>query len=81
MKSTGFARRIGPQTRGVRMLNNKRGNVFVMAGVVVLTSAVIIGVCLLIFGQYIIPAMADGAPYSYMLIVLLVVLAVFFFAT
>ena len=61
------------------MLNNRHGNVFVVAGVIVLTLAIIIGACVLVFGDYLIPLMQDAAPYSY-LTVLVVILAIFFFA-
>ena len=61
------------------MLNNRRQNVLVLGGVILLTVAIIVGLCLLIFGEYLIPLMINTAPYSY-LTVLVVVLAIFFFA-
>ena len=61
------------------MLNDRHGNVYVVLGVILLACAVIIGACVLIFGDYLIPLMRDAAPYSY-LTVLVVVLAIFFFA-
>lgn len=60
------------------MLDDKRRNVLVLGGVILLTVAVIVGLCLLIFGEYLIPLMLDTAPYSY-LTVLVVILALFFF--
>lgn len=61
------------------MLNNRRQNVLVLGGVILFTVAIIVGLCLLIFGEYLIPLMINTAPYSY-LTVLVVVLAIFFFA-
>ncbi|MBR3317094.1 MAG: hypothetical protein IKG21_04655 [Atopobiaceae bacterium] len=61
------------------MLNNRRQNVLVLGFVILFTVAIIVGLCLLIFGEYLIPLMINTAPYSY-LTVLVVVLAIFFFA-
>ncbi len=64
---------------GVRlMLNNKQGNVFVVAVVVVLTVAVIVGVSLLVFGEYLIPLMQEGMPYSYLTVLVVILAAIFF---
>ena len=60
------------------MLANGRRNTLIMAIVIMLSLAVIVGVCMLIFGDYLIPLTVDSAPYSYA-VVLVVVLAVFFF--
>lgn len=61
-----------------RMFNNRQRNVFLVLGVILLASAVIIGIVLLVFGDYLIPLVKEAAPYSY-LTVLVVVLALFFF--
>jgi Na+-driven multidrug efflux pump len=63
----------------VEVMEGKHRNVFVVAAVILLTTALIIGISLLIFGEYLIPLVLDTAPYSY-LTVLVVVLAAFFFA-
>ena len=60
------------------MFNNGHRNVFLVLGVILFASAVIIGIFLLVFGDYLIPLVQEAAPYSY-LTVLVVVLALFFF--
>ena len=65
---------------GENMLNNKRGNVFVVAVVVLVTVAVIMGACLLVFGEYLIPLIQDAAPYSYLTVLVVVLAAIFFLA-
>lgn len=62
------------------MSNGSRRNVFVVAAVILLAVAVIVGVCLLIFGEYLIPLMLDTAPYSYLTVVVVVLGLFFFFA-
>ncbi len=61
------------------MLKNKQGNVVVLLLAIAAAIAVIVGTCLLIFGEYLIPLMQSAAPYSY-LTVLVVFLAILFFA-
>ena len=53
-------------------------NVVVVYGVMLLALAVIVAICFLVFGDYLIPLMLDAAPYSY-LTVFVVVVALFFF--
>ncbi len=62
-----------------KVLGNGRRNTLIMVGVILLALAVIIAACMLIFGDYLIPLVVDNAPYSY-ITVLVVVLALFFFA-
>ena len=62
------------------MFNNKRNNVVLVALAIILACAVIVGVGLLVFGDFIIPLVKEAAPYSY-LTVLVVILAALFFAT
>ena len=62
-----------------KVLGNGRRNTLIMVGVILLALAVIIAACMLIFGDYLIPLVVDNAPYS-SITVLVVVLALFFFA-
>ena len=60
------------------MLNNKQGNVFVVAAVVIVTVAVIVGVSLLVFGEFLIPLMQEAMPYSYLTVLVVILAAIFF---
>lgn len=61
------------------MIGGGQRNVIIVAAVILLAVAIIVGTCVIVFGDYLIPLMNDAAPYSY-LTVLVVILAVFFFA-
>ena len=60
------------------MFNNRQRNVFLVLAVILCACAVIIGIFLLVFGDYLIPLVQETAPYSY-LTLLVVILAFFFF--